>query len=414
MFIEELLDFCCEMGRQLTRNGGEIYRVEESITRILAAYGYPQAEVFAIPSYVTVSVREAGHTYTSMVRIRDSANRLEYLDRLNDLCRRICREPMEIGQARAELEAIVHRALYPVTVSYLLNGVVAAFSTLLWGGTAPDACIAFFCGLLIRLIVPKLRSMRTNIFFLNVIAAMAQAAVPLLLIRLGLPNHSDKVIIGTIMLLVPGLAITNAMRDVLAGDFLTFVVRMAEVLITAVAIALGIAVSIALFRLIPTAKPLYTPTETRNLPALQCVYAAIACLGFCGVFEVHRLKFVLASCFAGGAAWGIYLLTANCSQMVRYLIATIACALLAEIFARIFRAPATLFLLVGIIPMVPGGGLYYTMEALLNGDRVLCAELGIQTAAAATAIAVGVSLVSSLMRLIPRCGVHHIIQNKPD
>ena len=86
-------------------------------------------------------------------------------------------------------------------------------------------------------------------------------------------------------------------------------------------------------------------------------------------------------------------------EAARYLIATAACALMAEICARIFRVPATVFLLVAIIPMVPGGGLYYTMEALLSGNQALCAQLGIQTGAAAAAIAVGASLVTSLMRI---------------
>ena len=70
--------------------------------------------------------------------------------------------------------------------------------------------------------------------------------------------------------------------------------------------------------------------------------------------------------------------------------------------ARVMKAPATIFLIVGIIPLVPGGGLYYTMEALLSGDTALFAQTGLETAACAGAIAVGVSMVSSLARLLFR------------
>lgn len=409
MEIEELLDFCCEFGRRMTRCGGEIYRVEESITRMLTAYGYDQSEVFAIPSYVTVSVWANGRTYTHMVRIRDSATRLEALDRLNHLCRRICAEPMEIAAARTEMDEIFRKPVYEPGLSYALYGAAALFFTLLWGGTAVDAAIALAAALLTRRIVPRLRKAGANAFFLNVIAAAAQAAVPLLLAHVGLVNHSDKVIIGALMLLVPGLAITNAMRDVIAGDFLTAVVRLAEVLIVSVAIALGIAIAIASFRLLPSAAPWIPLPDAPVYPVRQCLYAALSCLGFCGILGVRRGKYIIAACAAGGAAWAVYLLADGQPEPVRYLIATVACALLSEIFARIFRAPATVFLFVAIIPMVPGGGLYYTMEALLSGNQVLCAQLGLQTGAAAAAIAVGASLVTSLMRMCKPHGkcAHH-------
>ena len=73
---------------------------------------------------------------------------------------------------------------------------------------------------------------------------------------------------------------------------------------------------------------------------------------------------------------------------------------LAELFARIFKVPATVFIIVGIIPMVPGGGMYYTMDALVSGNMPLFVEKGMQTAASAGAIAVGCSLVTSLARIL--------------
>jgi uncharacterized membrane protein YjjB (DUF3815 family) len=76
--------------------------------------------------------------------------------------------------------------------------------------------------------------------------------------------------------------------------------------------------------------------------------------------------------------------------------------LLAEIFARMFKAPATVFLITGIIPLVPGGGLYYTMDALIDGNMALFAEKGIEAAGIAGAIAAGSSLVSSMVRILPK------------
>ena len=90
-----------------------------------------------------------------------------------------------------------------------------------------------------------MRKVDSNVFFANLIAAMFLAAPPVLLSLLGAPVRQDMVIIGTLMLLVPGAAITNVARDALVGDFLTALSRLAEVLIITAAIAIGILMSIS-------------------------------------------------------------------------------------------------------------------------------------------------------------------------
>lgn len=137
---------------------------------------------------------------------------------------------------------------------------------------------------------------------------------------------------------------------------------------------------------------------------LPCIYAFLACVGFCIVFEVRKIKFILSASFTGFVSWFVYVLlkfigTGTWAETVRFLIATIVVASLAEIFARILKAPAVIFLIIGILPIVPGGGIYYTMEALINGDMSQFLYQGLKTAACAGAIAVGCSLVSSCVRI---------------
>ena len=150
-----------------------------------------------------------------------------------------------------QLDAVVHAPNYPDWISYPGHGFVATFFTLFWGGTLLDSIIAFFCGLIVKATVSKLSRLNTNVFFTNICTCVALEIGPLLLVRLGLPIHTDMITIGCIMLLVPGIAITNAMRDILAGDFLTALTKCAEVVIVSVAIAVGIAIPIGIFRLFP-------------------------------------------------------------------------------------------------------------------------------------------------------------------
>ena len=96
---EQILNFCCEMGRQLIQNGAEIYRVEDSINRLLTAYGYRDTEVFAIPSCVILNILDEGHNYTKSIRIRSSFINLDKLERLYEegvrLGEKFCMEYMQ-------------------------------------------------------------------------------------------------------------------------------------------------------------------------------------------------------------------------------------------------------------------------------------------------------------------------------
>ena len=133
---------------------------------------------------------------------------------------------------------------------------------------------------------------------------------------------------------------------------------------------------------------------------LPCLYAFLACAGFSIVFEIRKPLFIFLSCVTGVVGWLVYLLLAEIgSDVVRYLLATIVVSLLSEIFARMLKAPATIFLVIGIVPLVPGGGLYYAMDYLLNGNYAMFAQKGLETAACAGAIAAGVSVVTSIVRM---------------
>ena len=244
---EQLLSFCSEMSRQLIRNGAEIYRVEESASRMLAAYGYQDIEVFAIPPCIIITIRDDVRNYTRSVRIRGSSNNLDRLDRLNDLCRLVCAQRPSVEEAQARLRQVMEAPSYPAWISYLAHGFAAAFFTLFWGGHAGDAAIAFLCGLTIKRTVSSMSRMNANIFFTYVCTSMLLVLVPLVLVYLGLSVHLDKIVIGAIMLLVPGLAITNAVRDSIGGDLLAGIIRAIEACLIAVAIALGAGVTMSIW-----------------------------------------------------------------------------------------------------------------------------------------------------------------------
>ena len=131
---------------------------------------------------------------------------------------------------------------------------------------------------------------------------------------------------------------------------------------------------------------------------LQCIYAFFSCAAF-AVFFNQRLKWMPLTCLGGALAWFVYLLLGWQSEVYGYFAATIVLALYSELMARICRVPVTLFLTIGILPMVPGAGMYYTMKYCASGDMAMFIETGVHTLALAGAIALGIVMVTSLVRM---------------
>lgn len=132
---------------------------------------------------------------------------------------------------------------------------------------------------------------------------------------------------------------------------------------------------------------------------LPCFFAFMACLASCVILG-RTGPLMLVSSLGGGVGWAVCLLCASTgSDILQYFFGAVAVALYAEIMARLCKAPVTGFLVVGILPFVPGGGIYYTMDFCLSGDTQLFLSTGIHTFGIAGAVAVGLLLASSLVRL---------------
>ncbi|MDP4153228.1 MAG: threonine/serine exporter family protein [Bacillota bacterium] len=134
---------------------------------------------------------------------------------------------------------------------------------------------------------------------------------------------------------------------------------------------------------------------------LQCIYALLACIGFCFAFNIHKPWHVLFASLGGMLAWFVYISTGFLNNdILQYFIATIIISIYAEVMARILKTPVTTILLVALLPLVPGGGIYNTMQHCLKGDTLAFLESGLHTLGIAGALSVAILLVSSLVRLV--------------
>lgn len=142
-------------------------------------------------------------------------------------------------------------------------------------------------------------------------------------------------------------------------------------------------------------------TDLLTVWVLPCIYSFLACAGFCFVFNIHGPGILI--CGGGGAlGWLIYLLAAfiTPSIMLRYLLASIVITLYSEIMARIRRCPVTGYLIIALLPLVPGGGIYEAMRFCVQGDTQQFLSALVRTFGIAGALALGTVLGSSAIRIL--------------
>ena len=134
---------------------------------------------------------------------------------------------------------------------------------------------------------------------------------------------------------------------------------------------------------------------------LPCVYAFAACIGFSPMFNIHGAAGMLICAGGGSLGWLCYLLTAPLvhSDIVQCFLAALVISAWSELMARLRKCPVTSYLLVALFPLVPGGGIYYTMEHAVRGETQLFLETLLHTLGLAGALAVGVLVVASVVRL---------------
>lgn len=240
MYINRVIHLSAEAGKIILENGGETYRVEETINRICKAYGLKDADSYVTPTGIMISATDTtGLTISLVKRIRNRTVNLEKIALVNDLSRNIEPKKLDVDFVFKELEEISKKQRYGVKTTLFFSAVTTSFFTLLFGGNFYDFLVSFFIGMILESFTIMLSRVRINDFITNVIGGAIAALFALTSVKMGLATNVDKIIIGSIMLLVPGLAITNAIRDTIAGDFVSGVSRGTDALLVAVAIAVG-------------------------------------------------------------------------------------------------------------------------------------------------------------------------------
>lgn len=241
----DVLRVASSAGVLLLRSGADVARVEDTVARIARAYGVGEPEIYATPTGVFISL--ADRQTTLIKRVRSRALALDRVSAVNELSRGLVAHPVDPCEALRRIREIEDQPTpLPGWLDVPASGLAAAACTLLVGGTLPAVVPAFFANLVVQGGERVCRWIGLPDAVTDLISGANAVACAVLLNRwLGVPV--GPVVAGGIMILVPGIAFTNALRDAMSGDLVSATARGLEAFLKVAALAAGVGSALFLF-----------------------------------------------------------------------------------------------------------------------------------------------------------------------
>lgn len=238
--MKQLFNCAMSIGEEMLISGAEVHRVEESIRLMCERFGAKRVDVFIITSSMVATLyTKEGDSFTETRRISTISNNFEKLHRLNQLSRNICSSNFTAEEIKIMLEKAINCKTYSFIVECIFYAIIASAFTLFFGGNIIESVISFITGAIVRLGILFFEKTVGNNIFTKFLAMVIAASLSFTALKIGLVSSVDKLIIGNIMTLIPGVGLTNALRDLFTGDSIAGILRTISAVLTALAIAAG-------------------------------------------------------------------------------------------------------------------------------------------------------------------------------
>lgn len=245
---KEILALAVEIADVMLRSGGEIYRIEDTVIHILKTYNIETFDVYVLSNGIFASANENKEDSCSMIRhVPLGEVNLAKISYLNQLARDICSHNCTVEEAWMRVEQAKHLPKYKNRCQMFFCALGSSCYTFLFGGQPIDALVAFFIGAIEHLLLTRLTKRKVAKFLSSVFASFFVATCSIFVTHMNPSLLQDKIIIGGIMPLVPGITFTTSIRDFLNGDYLSGTIHLIDALLSALCIAVGVCLALALF-----------------------------------------------------------------------------------------------------------------------------------------------------------------------
>lgn len=246
---KKLVNLALYAGELLIKNGAEIYRAEDTVKRICSSKeDIESVNTYALPSALFVSIEYNGESFTKFKRVEPVRTNLDTIDKVNTFSRNfVACGGISYDEGLKQLNKIEKNISITEWQVNLSGAMAGAFFTLLFGGNFRDFFCTFFITAFMSYVLNRISSFKFSFVLDNFIGAFIVSILAVVSVKFSLGTNVDKIIIGAIMILVPGVAATNASRDIMNGDFLSGVIGFTKAIFLALSIALGVGVVLKIF-----------------------------------------------------------------------------------------------------------------------------------------------------------------------
>lgn len=242
-----LLDTALLAGEIMLSSGAETYRIEDTVYHMLRISQLERCDVFVVSTSIMVSITDNSLNTISRVRnVGERSINLGNIYYVNDISRKLCRGELLLDVAHEQLLHLVHEERYPQWLNHICSIVSATSFALIFGATWLECLIAAINGAVVIISRILYAKVQINRFVSNMAVCSLMAISTSIFVGIpGMKIGVEPVIAGSIMPLLPGVALTNAIRDTLQGDFVSGTARLVEAFVTAASLAVGIAAGLA-------------------------------------------------------------------------------------------------------------------------------------------------------------------------
>ncbi|MCK8817432.1 threonine/serine exporter family protein [Natroniella sulfidigena] len=246
---KEILNIAAYAGNIILSNGAETYRAEETITLICKAYGMKYVDSLVTPTGIFISIDDGNNTSKTIVkRVTNRTHNLTKISQINNFSRQLQAEPLDYQTAIKKLNQINYREdEYSLTLSTLLGSLGAATFVILAEANYINLIPAFLVSLSSQLTIKKIGFLGTINFIPELIAGLIAGFVSSLLYHFNIGDTLNVMVISGILPFVPGVSVTNSIRDVINGDLISATSRGVEAILIAISLAIGVAISLGGF-----------------------------------------------------------------------------------------------------------------------------------------------------------------------
>ena len=404
-YFDKVLAVAIEVGCGLLSCGCPVGRVELAVEYICNAYGAAAVSVSTFPSMIIAGVRIAdGSQVSQLKRVYSISNNFAKMEAYNQLSRDICAKKYPVDQA-AELVSALRTSHNPSKLLTALSaGIGAAAFTVFYGGSLIDAIPGGLVGGLMAYLSCIFARLAFNsyarTFMLSLIGGVLSTFLCWLITLTGLTCHLSTVMMGTIMIVIPGLLLCNAIRDLFSGDTYSGTSELLNAIITTLAIVAGYGISMFISSTFMADVPI-----DKRVGLEDYLYRIISCFIGTTAFTVFfggSFKRLIPSAIDAMVTFGVYLVMEAFvgETLLDMLVATAVAAILSEVFARTIKAPAIIFFVPGVIIFVPGRTLYLTVNALISGEWSSAMSSGGEMGKTLLGIVIGLIVITILFNLI--------------